>query len=298
MEKMTIVQNSNFGFYEVQPKPSEEELNDYYANKYYQKEESTKVNKYKKSYSQEEIRYIRNKIQQKYQIIKSEIGDTQPLKMLDIGCGEGHALKFFNDRNWEVMGIDYSSFALEHFYPELKECFRQGRNLEELKRLKKEGRLFNLLWMDNVLEHVINPEELLALCHELVTDDGLLMIEVPNDYSIYQQFLFEEGKIPRRHWVAPPDHLSYFSPDSLKKLSTYVGWKTVFLMTDYPIELFLSNEHSNYIKNGTVGKQAHLSRIAIENFLQENNSPEKVNDFYRIMLEVGLGRQLIGVFKR
>lgn len=298
MQEMTIVQNPDFGYYEVQPKPSEEELNDYYAQKYYQREEKAKRNKYQKSYSEEEQTYINNKIRQKYQLVKEEKRGVEKGSMLDIGCGEGHALQFFQEKGWDVLGIDYSSFALDHFYPGLIDHFRQGRNLDLLRELRTEEKIFDLLWMDNVLEHVIDPAGLLALCYELVEEGGLLMVEVPNDFSLFQDFLYKTGRIPRQHWVAPPDHLSYFSAESLEKLANSLGWHTVCLMTDFPIELFLTNPYSNYVKDKSVGKGAHLSRLAVENYLQEHNPPEKINEFYRIMLEIGLGRQLIGVFKK
>ena len=39
------------------------------------------------------------------------------------------------------------------------------------------------------------------------------------------------------------------------------------MMADFPIEMFLFNQHSNYWADRSKGKQAHLTRIYIDNFL-------------------------------
>ena len=46
-----------FGYYQLKDKPTNEELSDYYANKYYQEG----VGSYEIEYSDVEIKYIKNK---------------------------------------------------------------------------------------------------------------------------------------------------------------------------------------------------------------------------------------------
>ena len=38
-------------------------------------------------------------------------------------------------------------------------------------------------------------------------------------------------------------------------------------MGDFPIELYLLNKNSNYIKNRDLGKDAHLARVKMSNFI-------------------------------
>ena len=64
MTKDYSIRDSQLGYKEVTPKPSAEELRRYYAEKYYQEEQST----YAASYSDAERQFFRNKIEQKYRV--------------------------------------------------------------------------------------------------------------------------------------------------------------------------------------------------------------------------------------
>ena len=92
MEKIQI--NKSYGYYEVVPKPTNEELNTYYEDKYFQNERST----YAKYYNDEEITYFNNKIAQKDFIVKGIQGATKSSRILDIGCGEGFTLNYYHEK--------------------------------------------------------------------------------------------------------------------------------------------------------------------------------------------------------
>jgi 2-polyprenyl-3-methyl-5-hydroxy-6-metoxy-1,4-benzoquinol methylase len=295
--KMKIVKNSSHGQFEVENKPSEEELTNYYANKYYQQQEN-KTNKYKKSYTEEELSYLKNKISQKFGLASELLSNPKSGSFIDVGCGEGHSLNFFHQLGWDVTGVDFSSNGIETINPQMKKHFVQGNIEEVIKRLGSEGEKYDVVWLDNVLEHVLNAKQLLMDCYDITKTGGAIVIEVPNDFSKFQDFLTEKELVDKKYWVATPDHLSYFSPDSLVSIAQSAGWGEHKIMTDFPIELFLTNPNSNYVLDKQVGKGAHHSRLAVENYLANNNSVEKVNSFYKMMLEMGMGRQLIAAFKK
>lgn len=74
-------------------------------------------------------------------------------------------------------------------------------------------------------------------------------------------------------------------------------WKKFDNLTDFPIELYLLNETSNYNKNKNLGRNAHNARIEFENFLG-NISTERVNNLYRSMANIGLGRNIINFYEK
>lgn len=287
------ISNSIYSYYEVTPKPSEGELRDYYGKKYYQDEHST----YAQSYDPSELQYFKNKITQKDFVVQLilEGGSKQ---LLDIGCGEGFTLDYYNRLGWQVTGVDFSDFGLKQNHPHLIDNLKQGNIFDEIEKLVDSGNRFDLVWLDNVLEHVIDPEELVAQCLKLTVPNGVLVIEVPNDYSDFQQLLVSEGKVSRKYWEAYPDHLSYFSRESLVKLVEAGGFVMHKIISDFPIEWYLPNPKSNYVNNKTEGKAAHESRIFIENFLHKNEESQMGNliNFYEAMAKIDLGRQLIGFF--
>ena len=60
-------------------------------------------------------------------------------------------------------------------------------------------------------------------------------------------------------------------------------------MGDYPIEFFLFNKKTNYVRDRAVGRFCHESRVLTENFLYRTNF-EKTIKLYEVMGEIGLGR--------
>lgn len=288
------LRKNRFGFYELAAKPSAEELSRYYAQKYYQDSCST----YQQGYPEEELRYVRNKLGQKYAILSTllEGRQTGPPAFLDVGAGEGWALSFFKERGWQCTGLDYSQFGCQTHNPSCLADLMVGDIYENLATLLEKRHSFDVILLDNVLEHVLEPLELLDRLRGLVRPAGVLIIEVPNDCSALQQHLLEHGHISRPFWVAVPDHISYFNREGLLALCQAAGWEGRDLVGDFPIDFNLLNPATNYVEDRSAGKACHQTRVAVENLLHEI-SPEKTNELYRLLAGLGLGRQIIGFFQ-
>lgn len=289
------VTKNKYGFYSLKDTPTFEELKEYYASKYYQ--DSTVG--YKKVYSDNELQYIHNKIAQKYLALSNilDVKTNEKLSLLDIGCGEGWALKYFKENSWHVKGLDYSEHGCRIHNPDRLEDLIVGPIDDNVRGLIEKNQKFNVIWLDNVLEHVIEPLSLLQDCRGLIKDCGVLVIEVPNDFSAVQQYLLANGNISKAFWVLRPDHISYFNREGLINICKEAGWVSRYVMGDFPIDFNLFNTNTNYTEDKSVGKLCHQARIAIEN-LMHGISPEGTNELYRAMSELGLGRQIIGFFSR
>lgn len=291
---MADIRLNKFGFYEVVNKPSEAELEAYYSQKYYQDNKST----YEKAYQPHELNYIFNKIAQRLEVLKHHFNTAQwsPKSILDIGSGEGWVLDYFKRQNWEVIGLDFSEFGCKTFNPACLENMLLGNIYENIINLKKAKKSYSVIWLDNVLEHVVGPQQLLQNCRSLVNENGALIIEVPNDFSRLQNYLKENNFIDSDFWVALPDHLSYFNKDGLIKLAKESGWEEVFTMADFPIDFALFNPDTNYVKDKSKGKNCNQARIQTDNFMHAI-SVEKTIAYYKALADLGLGRQIISFFK-
>ncbi|MBO3698387.1 bifunctional 2-polyprenyl-6-hydroxyphenol methylase/3-demethylubiquinol 3-O-methyltransferase UbiG [Roseivirga sp. E12] len=289
-----LVELNSYGFYQIKNIPNKQELKEYYADKYYQNEVQ-----YQHQYLEEEKQYIYNKISQKAHKAYGlgNFQDEQGLRLLDVGCGEGWTLDYFDKKGWDVTGADFSKFGVETQNSQLKERVHQGDLEDTLKALLDEGQQYDLIWLDNVLEHVINPLLLLETCAALAKEGGLLLVEVPNDFSSLQKYLSDKEKISKPFWVSPPDHLSYFSQEGLDAVAKEAGWGAVFAMCDFPIDMMLLLDQTNYVEKSEVGKSCHLMRVEFENFIHRQGS-DKVNAFYEAMSGLGLGREIIGYYKK
>lgn len=281
------------GYYEVINKPTTKELNEYYSNKYYQDTKGS----YQIEYSDEELLFINNQIEHKYNIIcelrnRCRSNNPAKLKFLDVGCGEGWALRFFKNMQWDILGLDYSNFGCSKFNPDCIDSIVIGDIYDSINDLKNKNVKFDVVWLTNVLEHVLEPIELLNDLKCLISKNGIAIIEVPNDFSILQLYLLSNGLVDIPYWIAIPDHISYFNKESLKNIANYCGYEIKKLTTSYPIDLNLFNSDTNYINDKTKGKNVHKARVKIENFIH-NQSLESANLIYEAFANAGMGRDLI-----
>ena len=288
------VRRSEFGYYELGNKPTPDELGDYYAKKYYQQQ----IRTHESRYSDEELRFRRNKLDQKLRVIRSLRSKPLPASpaFLDVGAGEGFAMAYFDSEGWDVTGLDYSSHGCQTHHPQLLERLITGDLQASVDALAAEGRRFDAILLDNVLEHLLDPARLLRSLAPLMAPDAVLVIEVPNDFSAFQQHLLEQKKIDRPFWVVAPDHISYFNRDGLARLAQACGFAERSVSADFPIDLFLFNENTNYVANGAVGKSCHAVRVEVENLLHAL-SPEATIRMYQAMAELGIGRQVAGYYQ-
>ena len=275
------------GFLQVDPLPSSFELNEYYSKKYYQESTSST---YQQEYSEEELKYINNKIAQKAYIIDQQLKGKAG-SFLDVGCGEGFAMNFYNNKSWEVHGIDFSEYGILKFNPEVINNFEKGDIYTSIENKISCQEKYDIVWVGNVLEHVLDPLNMLGRLKLLLSMDGVMVITVPNDGSAYQQLLLDNKYVDRQWWIAYPDHLSYFNYQSLINTTSNAGLHCFELISDFPIDFYLLHSGSNYISQPKMGKEAHRARVTMENFIS-NNSMKSINSFYNNLAQLGLGRDL------
>jgi 2-polyprenyl-3-methyl-5-hydroxy-6-metoxy-1,4-benzoquinol methylase len=278
---------NELGFFELEHPPTREELSLYYRQKYYQEARGS----YELTYSSEELAYFNNRLQRVNWMINKYHTHKGAKTLLDIGCGEGFALSYFSLQGFSVSGIDFSSAGLEQQNPKFNDCLKTGDLFELLHEKATSGQKYDVLLLQNVLEHVLDPLDLCSILKRLLNDGGIAVITVPNDFSPVQIEAMASGCIDSEFWVCPPDHLNYFNPDSLVSLLSHSGYIVHDLIGDFPVDWFLFHPGSNYIQDSSKGKSAHLARIKIENMLHQNDVSDIIG-FYRSAAKLGVGRDL------
>lgn len=280
------------GYQEIIDKPNQNELDDYYQNKYYQESISKS---YAHSYKKQELEFIKNKLKQKFKIVKDNVPDGK--SFLDVGCGEGFALSYFFKEGYTVKGIDYSSAGVKKHNPDCLGFLASGDLFGLLEKEIINKNKYDVIWLQNVLEHVLEPIELLNNLKEIVSENGLVVVTIPNDFSKLQEYALELGLIEHEYWVAPPDHISYFNTENIENVIKKTGWILVDKLADFPIDWFVFHENSNYIKNKNVGKSAHNARVMLEGLISKNDI-YKINNFYRSLAELGMGRDVTVMIRK
>ncbi len=211
--------------------------------------------------------------------------------MLDVGCGEGYFLRYFSDQGWEVRGLDFTADGVERHFPEFLDRLETGNLFDLLDREAQSGARYDLVVCNNVLEHVIDPLKLLEDLKKVVTPGGIVRLAVPNDGSWLQQLVVSLGHAKKDFWVCPPEHLSYFTVETLQTLLQRTGWQTLEILTAFPIELYLLNEASNYTKDRSLGRASHFARVEFEVELCAQ-SLDKLLAFRRGCAAAGIGRNM------
>ena len=127
--------------------------------------------------------------------------------LLDVGSGTGAFVQEMRQNGWRVVGLEPDGGAREI----ASEHNCELRNIDELFGLQANS--FDAITLWHVLEHIHDLHNYLQQFRKLLTQDGRLIIAVPNyasfDASVYKEF-----------WAAydVPRHLYHFSPLSMNLL--------------------------------------------------------------------------------
>lgn len=276
--------------------PSQEYLKEFYAQKYYQNPQGT----YQEVYSSEENiqRDLRIELLHDFIQVNVDQTGTEDLDFLDVGCGEGFVLNYFSNIGWNVTGLDFSTHAIRMKNPKLEKSIIQGDLYESIQQLIASNAKFDVVFLGNVLEHVLNPVSLVDSLSQLLAEGGLLCITVPNDFSKLQDYLVSKEKVPDEYWLAYPDHLNYFNLASLTNLLCSRGLQILDTFGDFPIEWFLVNADSNYVADKSKGQRAHQARVTLDSLINLSEDKAVKQNFWRSLSELGFGRTLTVISSR
>jgi SAM-dependent methyltransferase len=139
-----------------------------------------------------------------------------PGAILDIGCGRGVMLGLFRKRGWRTLGTQLSKTAAE--------AARRLRGVEvvvgEMPDLGLPAGSFDVVTLFHVLEHLEEPFRYLTEARRVLSPSGLLVVEVPDHSGPGFRILKE-----RHLCVDHPNHLQFFTPDSLEAVFARTGFR-------------------------------------------------------------------------
>ncbi len=282
------------GYATVEPLPSAEELSRFYADVYFQQQASAT---YQAEYSEEELAQKRLRSALTIHAVREFGGEPSAKgRFVEVGCGEGFMLAEARKAGFDIVGFDFSSFGVQKFHSELAGYVRQGDAIELIEELISSGERVSVCVLQNVLEHVPDPKELMVRVRKLLGPAGLAVITVPNDYSRIQQRAAELGLSDHEYWFVPPQHLNYFNVDNLGTFAKSMSFEVVDMFGDFPIEMFLFHRSSNYVLDRSKGKDAHKARVVLDLLLAERGL-KAYHQFCQALTACGMGRNVTFVLK-
>ena len=135
------------------------------------------------------------------------------VRVLDIGCGFGETLLYHERRGCEAWGVE-----ADENIRRVAEKFDLNVHVGLFDANKFEPESFDYVTLDQVIEHVVNPHEVMTGIARVLKRDGTAIVGTPNS-SGWGARLF------RRKWINwhVPYHLQQFSKRSMAILAREAG---------------------------------------------------------------------------
>lgn len=211
-----IVLCRDCGLWYVNPQPTAEELEQFYAE------------------YDEGIQWRQNE-EPFNRAMRDAVMSLKPRgTVLDVGCGSGNFLLCMRGAGFSVFGIEPSKTGSE--YTEASNGVEVFNGMVEKYLSLPNHRSFDVITILNVLEHLTDPAKTLIQISQLMNPGGILAIVVPN-----AQFHAVLGTIRSRlgvsdpYWLSRPGsfacgfklphHLSSFKPDTISALAKRCGFR-------------------------------------------------------------------------
>ncbi|MCA9145055.1 MAG: methyltransferase domain-containing protein [Planctomycetaceae bacterium] len=144
---------------------------------------------------------------------------ASPGPVLDVGCGWGHTLEENLPDGFTPWGIELSVNLAEQARQRFSRLGGQVFQGDAVTHLREQSPgFFHAVTLIAILEHVLDPVELLHEAGRVLSSQGVVVIKVPNFASVNR-------RIRGRRWCGLrfPDHVNYFTPDSLVRSAKKAG---------------------------------------------------------------------------
>lgn len=201
---------------QVNPLPSAKEVNKLYQGDYW------------KNFS-----FYFSQIQAHEKYFHKKISDIKKLRksgrLLDVGCAFGSLIKEANNCGFISEGIDISGYAV-------KQCLKNKLKAKTgvITDVKKND-YYDIITAFEVVEHERDPLLTIKTAYQLLKQNGLLVVSVPDSNSI-------SARMMGGNWFGyrHKEHLFHFNKSSLKKLLAMGGFSHILIEKDSPRPYFFT----------------------------------------------------------
>lgn len=203
-ESFNIVSCKDCNFKFTNPRPSDSEIGKYYKSEDYVSHSDTKKGLINRLYHAVRTRTLK----QKLGLISGYVSRGT---MLDYGCGTGMFLKTCAFAGWKSFGFEPDPDAR-------KLATEKGLVVADTKEELSKSK-YDIITLWHVLEHVTDLGQTLEFFSKQLTDNGRLIIAVPNHTSA-------DAKHYREFWAGYdlPRHIYHFEINTMKKLLGNYGF--------------------------------------------------------------------------
>ncbi len=149
--------------------------------------------------------------------IKVLMEDYELKKILDVGCGTGKLVKFFNEQGFNATGCDNSKIAIKA----AKKLDEESFVVASATKLPFKKGSFDLVISISTIEHLTINEAKLFLkeAFRVLKPHGFLFLVTPN-FSSPMRYILQD----KWFGYSDPTHVTFFTPSSLSQLLQQYGF--------------------------------------------------------------------------
>lgn len=150
--------------------------------------------------------------------------ESIPLKLLDIGCGNGSLSNFFANLGYDVTGIEDSKSGVSLAKQNFPNCKFIHSSVYDLPYQDLENQ-FDIVLSTEVIEHLLYPRELIKASKRCLKPNGKLILTTPYHGYLKNLVLALTGNMDKHFTVLwDGGHIKFFSSKTLGSLITEEGF--------------------------------------------------------------------------
>ncbi len=191
-------------------------------------------------------------------------------KMLDVGCASGGFLSYLKERGYfNLFGID----TTENYIIEAGKNNNLVLKLGSAENIPFENNFFDVIIIDQVLEHLVNPGKFFQEASKILKSGGLIFIGLPDASQYDKYYIFDF------YWFLLREHLQHFDLHHLNEVAGNYGFELVeHNLNESPMmsnNMILPNLNAVYKYTGNSKKlimNKNLSdlKFIIKNYIAQN----------------------------
>ncbi|MEK6756854.1 MAG: class I SAM-dependent methyltransferase [Bacteroidota bacterium] len=150
-------------------------------------------------------------------------------EFFEVGCGMGYFLDYARNEGYTVSGIEYAELGAQS----CREKFGLDVIRSSFEDFPAQPDRFDVVFMGDVLEHFIQPLEMLKKAHTMLRQSGIVAVEVPSMFNSITGRLAVAGFRllgMQKSMPMPPYHVNEFTPKSLRAIIEKAGFKQAVIV--------------------------------------------------------------------
>lgn len=144
-------------------------------------------------------------------------------KLLEVGCGDGKALRYLGDLGWDVEGIDFDEKAIAN---------AKAKGLAvttcDLVTMKYPKNHFDAVVSKHVVEHIPDPIAFFQEVNRILKPGGKVVMYTPNSDALGHKLFKDKWR-----GLEPPRHLYVYNKTSLLSLANKFGFVDAECVSTY-----------------------------------------------------------------